>query len=473
MFYVVLLTPLLLAIISFMLNKKYWKLLSKITIITYFILSCIIISLFITKYNFKNNIFYTNYSLDFNNFTSINTLFILLIIILAFLISYYAYYYFQKEIKHKVIWYEKLKEYNIFVNLFVFAMLLVASTSNILIMWIWLEATTIFTTFLISFYNTKTSREAGWKYVILCSVWLTLWLFGIISLIVWWLESLNYLNIHTININILLVKTAFVFVLIGFWTKVGLFPMNSWLPDAHGKASTPVSAFMSSILLPLALYLIFRIKIIVDTMLWTTSFTNTVLLSFGVITLLYSWFIMLNQKHFKRMLAYSSTENMWIITIALWIFSPLSLKFWILHLIAHSFLKSASFMSVWNVLLEQKTWKFDNISNILKNQKITAILMILSLTMLVWIPISPLFISEIWIIYTLFEKNILLSILLIFSLILVFVWFIVNFGKLFDNKKNDNTKFIKEKFTINSIFLPITLTLILGIVSIVSILFIF
>jgi len=472
MIYIILWTPLLLALLSLILNKKFSKCVSKINILAYLILSFIVLSLFFVKYSFENSIFYTNFTFNFDSFTTINTLFILLISILAFLISYYAYYYFQKEIEHKVIWNSKLKEYDIFVNLFVFAMLLVASTNNILVMWIWLEATTIFTIFLISFYNTKSSWEAAWKYVILCSVWLTLWLFGIILLIKWWLDSLNYLHISFEHINLLLVKIAFVFTVIWFGTKVWLFPMNSWLPDAHGRASTPVSAFMSSILLPLALYLVFRIKLIVDTMLQTPNFTDTVLLTFGISTLVYSGFIMINQKHFKRMLAYSSTENMWIITIALWIFSPLSLKLWILHLIAHSFLKSSSFMSVWNVLLEQKTGQFDKISDLLKNQKVTSILMILSLVMLVWIPISPLFVSEVWIIYTLFEKNIYLSFIFVFALILVFAWFVRNFAKLFDKEWKD-TKHIDEKFSINSIFFPIALTLIIGVASIVSVLFIF
>jgi len=476
MFYLVLLSPLLLSIIAIVLNKKHSFNLMKFSSLMYLLLSIVIIYLFNIWYVYDYSIFFTKYSIDltnFINFANINTIFLLLITLLAFLIWWYANYYFKKEIEHKVIGLTRLKEYNIFVNLFIFSMLFVASTNNILVMWIALEATTIFTTFLISFYWVSTSWEAAWKYVILCSVWLTLWLFWILMLISSWLTSLDYTNIVFQNTNILLAKLSFIFILVWFGTKVWLFPMNSWLPDAHGKASTPVSAFMSSILLPLALYIIFKLKIIVDTIIWSGDFTSNILLGFWIITLIYSWFILIYQDHFKRTLAYSSSENMWILTLALWIWTPLALKLLILHLIAHSFLKTSSFMSVWNVLLEQKTGKFKKISNLLENQKISSIFIIISLLMLVWVPISPLFISEIGLIYSLFDKNIYLSFIVILAFILIFAGLLINFSKLFETRESIKTKKIEEKFTLNSIFTPILFTLILWISSIISLLFIF
>ena len=497
MSYLVLFTPLILSFLAFILPKRFWFWILKFSSVLYFFVSLMVVYLFSIWYLVDYSIFFINYSLDFTNFEYINSVFILLITVLAFLILWYSNFYFKKEIEHKTIWFYRLKEYNILVNLFIFAMLFVASTNNVLVMWIALEATTIFTTFLISFYWTTTSWEAAWKYIILCSVGLTVWLLWIIMLIVSGLNTLDFTHLIFSDVNVLLAKISFIFIIVWFWTKVWLFPMNSWLPDAHWKASTPVSAFMSSILLPLALYIIYKLKIIVDIMLWSVEFTNNILLWFWIITLIYSWFILIFQKHFKRALAYSSSENMWILALAIWIWTPMSLKLWFLHLISHSFLKSSSFMSVWNILLEQKTWKFEKISDILKNQKISAILLIFSLLMLVWVPISPLFISEIWLIFTLFEKNIFLSLIVIFAFILIFSGILINFSKLFqwneknyDNEKNneknnekDNEKDdegeefemkrIYEKFSLNSIFLPILITLILWILSIFSLLFIF
>jgi len=473
MFYIVLFTPLVLSLISLFLHKKRSECLLKFSTVIYLLLSFLVIYLFSIQYNFWESIFFTNYTFDFVKYENINTVFILLISLLAFLIGWYSIYYFKKEIEHKVIGFTRLKEYNVFVNLFVFAMLFVASTNNILVMWIALEATTIFTTFLISFYGVSTSWEAAWKYVILCSVWLTIWLFWIILLIVSGLTSLDFTNITFENVNVLLTQLSFIFIVVWFGTKVGLFPMNSWLPDAHGKASTPVSAFMSSILLPLALYIIFKLKVIVDLMLKSPDFTNNILLWFWLITLIYSGFILIFQRHFKRTLAYSSSENMWILAIALWIWTPLAMKLGILHLIAHSFLKSASFMSVWNILLEQWSWKYEKMWNLLKNQKVSAILLIISLLMIAWVPLSPLFVSEIWLIFSLFTTHIYLTIVAIFAFILIFSGLLINFSKLFKDNKKAETKKIKEKFKLNSIFTPILFTLILGISSIISVLFIF
>lgn len=473
MFYIVLFTPILLSIVAFLLEKQKAITFLKYSTIIYFILLLVEFYLVYTWYTYNLWILHIDYNIDFNHMINIASLLSILVTILAFLISWYSIYYFKKEIEHKTIWLNRIKQYNILINTFIFVMLFVLHTNNILVMWIALELTTISTTFLISFYWTSTSWEAAWKYVLLCSVWLTLWLFGIILLIVSWLDSLNYLHISFEHTNILLTKLSFIFIVVWFWTKVWFFPMNSWLPDAHWKASTPVSAFMSAILLPIALYVIYKLKIIVDTMLWNSNFTNNILLGFWLITLLYSWFIMIYQRHFKRALAYSSSENMWMLAIAIWIWTPLSLKLWILHLIAHSFFKSSSFMSVWNILLEQKTGQFDKISNLLKNQKITSIIMIFSLAMLVWLPISPLFISEIWVIYTLFLKNMYLSFLLIFSLVLVFSWLLLNFWKLFKKHWKEESKKIDEKLSLNSIFTPIILTMILGLLSIISVIYIF
>ncbi len=466
--YIILFIPLLLAFFSYFMNKKHSKKILKMTPIFYIFLFLYTVYLFKNWIVLENQFFILNYSKSINNsnLLNINILFFSLILLISAIILKYSQFYFKKEIDHKAIWLARLKEFNVLANLFILAMLIVASTKNIVVMWIALEATTIFTTFLISFYGTKTSWEASWKYVILCSVGLTVWLFWIILLITSGLSSLDFTHINFENVNILWAKLSFLLILIWFGTKVWLFPMHTWLPDAHGKAATPVSALMSSILLPLAIYIIIRNKIIVDIMIWNPDFTNQVLLFFWLITVFYAWFVMIVQKHFKRALAFSSSENMWIILVWFWLFTPLSIKLAILHITVHSFFKAASFMSVWNILVEQDTGQFNKISNIWKNMKVSSILMVISLLLLVWLPISPLFLSEIWIISILFSKNILLGLIFTFSLILVFIWLLKNFGKMFENKENKETKFIDEKLKCNTIFIPIILSIILGISSI-------
>jgi hydrogenase-4 component B len=223
---------------------------------------------------------------------------------------------------------------------------------------------------------------------------------------------------------------------------------------------------MSSILLPLALYVIIKLKIIVDSMIWNSNFTNTLLITVWIITVLYAWFVMLLQKHFKRALAYSTSENMGIILATFWLANPLAIKLAILHIIAHSFFKWASFMSVGNILVEQKTGQFDKIWNLTKNMKITSILTIISLIFLLWFPISPLFLSEVWVVWLLFQKNIFLSFILILALVLVFVWVLLNFSKMFKEKETDKTKFVNEKLWYKTIYTPIILSILFGLLSV-------
>lgn len=162
--------------------------------------------------------------------------FVSLIFLLSFLISWYARKYFSTEIKHNAINESKLKEYLTYSNLFIFSMVFAAISKNLMLSWVALEATTIFTTFLISFYGKNTSREAAWKYVIICGIGLTIGLLGLFMLIYAGVNTLDYTAIDALApINMHLIKFAFLFVFIGVGTKVGFFPLNTWLPDAHGK----------------------------------------------------------------------------------------------------------------------------------------------------------------------------------------------------------------------------------------------
>lgn len=470
LFYLIIFYPILLWLIWFLINnnsnwdlyyKNYQLLYLKIYSFIYLIMFIIWIYLYINWFLINNQIFFLDW---------LNYIFFLLILILSFLITTYSISYFWMELKHWII-FKRLKSFNILINFFIFCMLILSTCANINIMWIALEWTTICTTFLISFYNTKTTWEAAWKYIIICWTWLIIAHLWIFLLVLWWLNELNINLINTTNfenINIDLIKIAFILILIWFWTKVWFFPMNTWLPDAHWKCPTPISSFMSSILLPLAFYIILRIKYLIDMILWDPSFTNSLFLFFWISSVVYSWIVMLVQIHYKRALAYSSIENMWLIAIAFWLWTPLSTILWFLHIIWHSFLKCASFMSVWNILLHQWTWKFENIKNLLWNMQTTWILTIISILLLVWLPPSPLFFTELWIIYIAFNFNIFISIIISIWLILVFSWILINFSKLYEKWiiEDDKTKNIEEDNKISFIHIPIIISILLWIFSI-------
>lgn len=350
---------------------------------------------------------------------------------LSFVISLYAIGYLRQEVQHKAIGYSRLRQYSLLINMFIFSMLFALLSNNLIITWIGLEATTVFTTFLISFYNTETSREAAWKYIIICSVWLTIGLFGLFLMLYSGLPSLNLSQLLTVGIdvskvNILLLQFSFLFVIIWFGTKAALFPTNTWLPDAHGKAPSPVSAFMSSILLPLALYVIFRVKEILDMII--PGYASQVFLIFGIITLLFSSIILIRQNHFKRALAYSSSEHMGIIAIAIALNAPV-IAF--VHIIFHGFIKAASFMSAGNVLLELRSGQFAKIRKLFSYMKFTPILLIIALIFLMGVPPSYLFVTEIALIIKSFTYSPLIAMVVTWAILLATSGLLINFSKMF------------------------------------------
>lgn len=456
LFYISIFLPLFLGIMAIFFSQNTAKKYLIFNVISYLFLSVIAVYFLFKQVTFSNNFFILD---------GLNIVFYSIIIVLSFIIWLYAISYFNTEIEHKEIGRWRLKQYNIMINLFIFSMLIVAVSKNLMVMWIALEATTIFTTFLISFYNTKSSWEAAWKYVILCWIWVTIWLLWLFMIILAWVHSLDFTSIvKEASVNPKLLQIAFVFILLWFGTKVWFFPLNSWLPDAHWKWSTPISAFMSSILLPLAFYMIIRTQYVIDVQLGT-AFTSHLMMFFSLLTIVYSGFVMLIQHHYKRTLAYSSSENMWIIAFAWSLWIPAAQVFSILHIIWHSFLKTASFMSAWNILLYTHTWQFDNIKNISKYMKNSSILLVISLFMLVWLPPSPLFISEIGIIFQAFLVNPVYAIIFIFGIVLAFSWLLYNFSSLFVDKENvDDLKKIEKDFKISFMHLPIILSLIISVI---------
>lgn len=442
-----LIIPLLRWVVNIFVPQEKVYLFSRWNVLVNFLNLCIVWYVFLNFQDINSSYFY---------FDNINRFFYGLIMIISLIINIYSVSYFQKEIEHKEIWENRFKQYLFLSNFFIFSMLLVSVTNNLIMMWIWIEATTITTVFLISIYNTKSAWEAAWKYLTICTIWITIWLFGILML----LSSLdvsvisnvanftNYLvDFDSSWFNINLVKIAFIFMFLWFATKAWIFPMHTWLPDAHGKWSTPISALMSSILLPLALYILIRSKFIVDNILNDTTFTSNLFLMFGLVTLVFSWLIMLKQVHFKRALAYSSSENMAITLIALSLNSWLWIFIAMIHIIAHAFIKSSAFMCVWNILLSYQSWAFKYVYSIPKYMKYTSLLLIIILALLIGMPPSPLFLTELLLISSLLKINIYFAMMMIFWLVLVFIWVLLNFSRMFW-KENIYTPEVLDEYSL-------------------------
>ncbi|HEU4341434.1 MAG TPA: hydrogenase 4 subunit F [Candidatus Binatia bacterium] len=295
----------------------------------------------------------------------------------------------------------QLRRYHIFVNLFIFAMLLAVAANNVGIMWIAVEATTIFSAMIIPLALTKASVEASWKYILISSVGITLAFVGTV-LAYFDFVALSGRAENALNWPVLLaaapglhpevVRIAFVFILIGFGTKAGIAPMHTWLPDAHSEAPSSLSAMMSGVLLAVALYAITRWKVVVDAALGP-AFSNQMLLLLGVFSVLVAAFSLVIQRNYKRMLAYSSIEHTGLICIGLGL-GPLGVFAAFLHLACHTAAKSMLFILSGEVLHRYHSPDMERVSGLLKVMPWTGGLFMLGILAVVGLPPFGLFISE-------------------------------------------------------------------------------
>jgi hydrogenase-4 component F len=248
----------------------------------------------------------------------------------------------------------RLRLYHSMYQLFMAAMLLALLTNNMGLLWVAMEAATLSTVLLVSLYRTRASLEAAWKYFILCGVGIAQALFGTILLYLAAEKTLGsqgmtallwtHLDAVKTHLEPRVLGLAFVFLLVGYGTKVGLAPLNSWLPDAHAEGPTPVSAVLSGLLLNVALYAVIRCKVLVEGSIGP-AVPGRMLMAFGLVSALLAAFFLWRQRDIKRLFAYSSIEHMGIITFAFGIGGPIANFAALLHMTVHSLTKSSIFFS--------------------------------------------------------------------------------------------------------------------------------
>ena len=240
--------------------------------------------------------------------------------------------------------------------LFLGTMSMAALADHPIVLWIAIEATTLVSAPLIFINRSKKALEATWKYVLICSVGIALALLGFFFITL----SLDRaaidvpltftaLNAAARQLDPLWLRTGFIFVLIGFGTKMGLAPMHTWLPDAHSEAPSPASALLSGALLNCAFLGIYKVHTLM-VLAGLGEFSGSLLIGFGLFSILVAGIFILNQPDYKRMLAYSSIENMGVIAFGIGV-GGLGLYGAMLHLIHHSLLKSSLFLSAGNLVL--------------------------------------------------------------------------------------------------------------------------
>jgi len=269
----------------------------------------------------------------------------------------------------------RLRLYHSMYQLFSLAMLVALTTNNMGILWVAMEAATLTTVLLVSLYRTPASLEAAWKYFILCGVGIAQALFGTILLyfaaerilgaeggtaLLW-----THLDAIKGQLEPTVLSLAFVFLLVGYGTKVGLAPLHNWLPDAHAEGPTPVSAVLSGLLLNVALYAVVRCKILVDGSLHS-PFAGNLMMGFGLFSVVLAAFFLSRQKDIKRLFGYSSIEHMGIITFAFGMGGPVANFAALLHMTVHSLTKSAIFFAVGHAAQKAGTQVMDDIRGLIK-----------------------------------------------------------------------------------------------------------
>ncbi len=371
------------------------------------------------------------------------SVYILLITTLAFfLVSLYSISYFGEELRRKVITLNKLKLFYSLSNAFVLSMILALTTQNMGVMWIAIEATTLASAFLVGFYNNKRAIEAAWKYLIICSVGIAFALLGVILLYYSSTVKLggtkilglswNYLMQNATALDPSILKIAFIFILIGFGTKVGFSPMHTWLPDAHSQAPSPVSSLLSGVLLNTAMYGIIRVMSIVNKSLDSSRYTGNLLILLGILSVGTAAIFVLVQQDYKRILAYSSIEHMGIIALGLGICTPISIFAALYHTFNHAMTKSMLFLATGNVYLKYHTKKIASIKGLIKTMPVTGVVFVLGAFAITGMPPFGIFMSEFnTVVAGIFSKHYIITGLMLIFLAAVFAGFTKQLGKMF------------------------------------------
>ena len=272
--------------------------------------------------------------------------------------AFYAIGYLRHDVHIGRLAPDQVPRFYLWFHVFTATMLAVVSTDNLGLMWAAIEATTLASAMLVALYRSREAIEAAWKYLIICTVGISLALFGVLLLYAAGERAMG-LGLATLSWRVLtdqanaldptLVRLAFIFIIIGFGTKAGFAPLHTWLPDAHSQAPTPVSAVLSGVLLPCALYGIVRVHLIAVGTLGP-AFSSNLLMLFGLASAAIAVPFIARQHDLKRLLAYSSIEHIGIMAAAIGFGGPVALFGGLLHMALHGVGKATLFFAAGAVL---------------------------------------------------------------------------------------------------------------------------
>jgi hydrogenase-4 component F len=355
----------------------------------------------------------------------LNNVFIVLTTFVGFTTSAFSASYIEHELETGRLTPAFLRFYHAMYQVLMFAMNLALVTNNIGVMWVGIELATLTTVLMVGIYRTHEALEAAWKYFILGSVGIALALFGTILIymaaeptIGGGLNAMVWTDLvaHAASFDPALLNLAFVFQLLGYGTKVGLFPLHAWLPDAHAEGPTPISAVLSGLLLNVALYALLRFKMLLAANPDALA-PGPLMITMGLVSLLFAAFMLYRRRDIKRMFAYSSIEHMGIVTFAFGMGGPLANFAGLLHMSLHSLTKSAIFFAVGNISQVKGTQKIADMGGLTETNPVLGWGLVLGVVAIAGLPPLGIFSSEFLVVSSTFAREPLLALPLVLGLL--------------------------------------------------------
>jgi len=358
----------------------------------------------------------------------LNIVFIVLNTFVGFTTSVFSASYIAHELETGRLTPLHLRFYHAMYQALLFSMNLALVANNIGLMWAAIEMATLTTVLMVGIYRTHEAIEAAWKYFILGSVGIALALFGTILVymaarpavgegldgMVW-----TVLIARVSAFDPALLNVAFVFLLLGYGTKVGLVPLHAWLPDAHAEGPTPISAVLSGLLLNVALYAVLRFKLLLAANPGAIA-PGPLMATLGLLSLVFAGFMLYRRRDIKRMFAYSSIEHMGIIVFAFGMGGPLANFAGLLHMTMHSLTKSAIFFAVGHIAQVTGTQKIAQIRGLTVSHPELGWSLVLGVVAIAGMPPFGIFMSEFLVVSSTFAREPLLAIPLVAGLLVAF-----------------------------------------------------
>ncbi len=383
-----------------------------------------------TSSNFIASIFVAYHFSQYGAFTAFNQYFyidafnLLIIILTTFTTMTTAFFsktYMWHNVTINLITHRQLTLYHCMYQLFTFSILLALTANNLGILWVAMEGATLATVLLVGMYRTKEAIEAAWKYFILCIVGIALALFGTVLVYFSSVKALpqidtrmlwNVLVQHAHNFDPIIIKIAFIFIIVGYGTKIGLAPLHNWLPDTYTESPAPATVLLSGLLSNVSLYALIRFKILIDHTL-NNNFTGNLMIGFGLLSVIVGATFLQQQRKMKRLFSYSSVAHMGSMAIAFGMGGKTATFVGLFYMLMHSLAKSATFMIVGNVIQQTGTQVLEKIRGLIKINPLLGWELIIATLAIAAIPPFGIFTSELIIMITSVSFSPFLTIILI------------------------------------------------------------